>query len=88
MFIWFGTYYLLLPATKIFPQVWDVNEMICETNYLAAHSRQITGVAVKANSTSFATGSLDRHVSLWDKSSKEKITGVFFAYFFTFNSLL
>lgn len=63
-------------------QVWDVSEMICETNYIAAHSRQISDVAVKPNSTSFATGSLDRHVSLWDKSSPEKITGLYAINFF------
>ncbi|XP_011548475.3 methylosome protein 50 [Plutella xylostella] len=55
-------------------KVWDINEMICENNYLGCHSMMITGVAVKPQSMSFATCSLDRHVSLWDKDSTEKIS--------------
>ncbi|XP_053625621.1 methylosome protein WDR77-like [Plodia interpunctella] len=48
-------------------KVWDVNEMICTHNYIAAHSMSICGVAVLPNSKSFVTGSLDEYISLWDE---------------------
>ncbi|XP_013186477.2 methylosome protein WDR77 [Amyelois transitella] len=48
-------------------KVWDINEMICTQNYIAAHSMSICDVAVLPGSKSFATGSLDEYISLWDE---------------------
>ncbi|XP_021189624.3 methylosome protein WDR77 [Helicoverpa armigera] len=48
-------------------KVWDINDMICIRNYAAAHSMIINAVSVRPKSTnSFATGSMDQYVTLWD----------------------
>ncbi|XP_059054295.1 methylosome protein WDR77-like [Achroia grisella] len=55
-------------------KIWDINEMICMTNYNAAHSRAIYSVSVKSNSnTIFATGSLDEFITLWDQNVSKPV---------------
>ncbi|XP_075969468.1 methylosome protein WDR77-like [Anticarsia gemmatalis] len=50
-------------------KVWDIQDLICVKNYLAAHSLMIYAVAVKPKSrTCFATGSMDQCVTLWDEN--------------------
>ncbi|XP_063821680.1 methylosome protein WDR77-like [Ostrinia nubilalis] len=55
-------------------KVWDINEMICIRNYLAAHSLAIHGVVVRPSSSAcFATGSLDYSVTLWDENVSQPV---------------
>ncbi|KAL0893805.1 hypothetical protein ABMA27_013935 [Loxostege sticticalis] len=55
-------------------KVWDINEMICIRNYIAAHSLAIYGVVVRPSSSAcFATGSLDYSVTLWDDNVSQPV---------------
>ncbi|XP_073944143.1 methylosome protein WDR77-like [Choristoneura fumiferana] len=48
-------------------KVWDLSDMICIRNYSLAHSATVSDVSVRPKSTtSFASGSLDMYVTLWD----------------------
>ncbi|CAG9585564.1 unnamed protein product [Danaus chrysippus] len=50
-------------------KVWDIIDLICMRNYIAAHNRSIYAVSTRPSSlTSFATGSLDYYVTLWDEN--------------------
>ncbi|XP_045785127.1 methylosome protein 50-like [Maniola jurtina] len=50
-------------------KVWDITDLICVRNYIAAHNKSIYGVSVRPQSgCSFATGSLDYYASLWDEN--------------------
>lgn len=56
--------------------MWDINEMICIRNYIAAHSLAIYGVVVRPSSSAcFATGSLDYSVTLWDDNVSQPVLG-------------
>ncbi|XP_063360036.1 methylosome protein WDR77-like [Cydia amplana] len=48
-------------------KLWDLTDMICIRNYSLAHCAAVSGVSVRPNSTtSFASGSLDMYITLWD----------------------
>ncbi|XP_039747314.1 methylosome protein 50-like [Pararge aegeria] len=55
-------------------KVWDISDLICARNYIAAHSKSIYGVSVRPQSgSSFATGSLDYYASLWDGNVEKPV---------------
>ncbi|CAD0196734.1 unnamed protein product [Chrysodeixis includens] len=55
-------------------KVWDINDLICLRNYRTAHSLIIYAVAVRPKSkTSFATGSMDQYVTLWDENTEASV---------------
>lgn len=57
-------------------QVWDIMDLVCVRNYVAAHSAMIYAVSVKPKSTScFATGSMDQCVTLWDDKVERPVLG-------------
>lgn len=65
----------ILPCLN-FLQVWDIVDLICVRNYIAAHTKPIYGVSVRPNSdSSFVTGSLDYYVSLWDENISKPVLG-------------
>lgn len=50
--------------------------MICIRNYSLAHSASVADVSVRPNSTtSFASGSLDMYVTLWDDNIDKPVLG-------------
>lgn len=68
--------------------MWDINDMICIRNYSAAHSMIVNAIAVKPKSAhSFATGSMDQYVTLWDENTDKAVLGekswFYFIYWFT-----
>uniref|UniRef100_A0A2H1WH14 SFRICE_003040 n=1 Tax=Spodoptera frugiperda TaxID=7108 RepID=A0A2H1WH14_SPOFR len=58
-------------------KVWDINDMICIRNYSAAHSMIVNAIAVKPKSAhSFATGSMDQYVTLWDENTDKAVLDI------------
>lgn len=50
-------------------KVWDIKDLICVRNYASAHRLMIYAVSTRPKSkTSFATGSMDHYVTLWDEN--------------------
>ncbi|XP_032514058.2 methylosome protein WDR77-like [Danaus plexippus] len=55
-------------------KVWDIIDLICMRNYIAAHNRPIYGLSTRPSSlTSFATGSLDYYITLWDENVSKPV---------------
>lgn len=73
---WYPTITLPLNNHFLYFQVWDLNDMICIRNYSLAHSASVADVSVRPNSTtSFASGSLDMYVTLWDDNIDKPVLG-------------
>ncbi|XP_045542924.1 methylosome protein 50-like [Papilio machaon] len=49
-------------------KVWDICDLVCVRNYDSAHTMAVNTVSVRPKSHTFATGSLDQYISLWDEN--------------------
>ncbi|XP_068629900.1 methylosome protein WDR77-like [Battus philenor] len=58
-------------------KVWDIYDLICIRNYSSAHTMAVNTVSVRPKSqTTFATGSLDQFISLWDENVSQPVCDV------------
>lgn len=49
--------------------------MVCVRNYDSAHTMAVSNVSVRPKSHTFATGSLDQFISLWDENIFQPVCG-------------